>query len=174
MSDQNFAAEEFVNQSRKYLVEDFFPRIEHTIQLLTDEQVWWRPNEESNSIGNLMLHLEGNIRQWIVASVGGKINVRERDKEFSHRTMISGAELLEKLRTAVTEVDEVLRDLSPSVLSERRSIQGFDVSVLEAIYHVVEHFSMHTGQIFYIAKLLTGTDLNFYSFDAQGTARKTW
>ena len=133
---------------------------------MTDEQIWWRPNEESNSIGNLVLHLCGNARQWIVAGIGGAPNARERDAEFAQREAIERGELLGLLRTTLSDVDAVLKALPHEMLLERRTIQSSDVDVLEAIFHVTGHFSMHTGQIFLLTKLLTGTDLRFYGFEA--------
>ena len=152
----------FIARSRYHLSEDFLPKIERCLSLLTDEQIWWRPNSESNSIGNLILHLSGNARQWIVCGVGGAADARDRDAEFARREVIPGAELRSILKQTLREVDATLAQFDPSKLLERRTIQGLDVSVLEAILHVVEHFSMHVGQIVYITKHLTAHDLHFY------------
>ena len=152
----------FIARSRYHLSEDFLPKIERCLNLLTDEQIWWRPNPESNSIGNLLLHLSGNARQWIVCGVGGAADARDRDAEFARREMIPGAELRSILTQTLREVDATLAQFDPSKLLETRNIQGLDVSVLEAILHVVEHFSMHVGQILYITKQLTAHDLHFY------------
>jgi uncharacterized damage-inducible protein DinB len=146
------------------------PKIERCLGRLTDEQIWWRPNEESNSIGNLVLHLCGNARQWIVCGVGGAVSARDRDAEFAQRETIERNRLLALLRTTLTDVDSTLRDLEPKLsdsqtLLARRTIQGSDVDVLEAIFHVTEHFSMHTGQIIMLTKMMTTADLRFYEFD---------
>lgn len=109
-----------------------------------------------------MLHLSGNARQWIVSGVGGANGVRDRPQEFAERSLIPRDELLKRLRETLIDVDEVLRRLDPATLLEQRTIQGCDVTLLQAIFHVVEHFSMHTGQIIYITKQLTATDLHFY------------
>ena len=132
---------------------------------MSDEQIWWRPNEESNSIGNLVLHLCGNARQWIVSGVGGSPDRRERDAEFAQRDAIDRAELLALLRTTLGDVESVLKNLPSETLLERRAIQGSDVDVIEAIFHVTEHFSMHTGQIIMMTKMLTSSDLSFYGFE---------
>ena len=132
------------------------------LNLLTDEQIWWRPNSESNSIGNLLLHLSGNARQWIVCGVGGAADARDRDAEFARREMIPREELRLLMKQTLREVDAALAQFNPDNLTETRTIQGLDVSVLEAILHVVEHFSMHVGQIVYITKHLTAHDLHFY------------
>ena len=140
---------------------------------LTDEQIWWRPNEASNSIGNLILHLTGNVTQWIIGGVGNQPVVRDRQKEFDERSVISGSELLAKLEQTLERVSEVLSELDASSLMESRKIQGNDVTVLQAIYHVVEHFSMHTGQILLLTKIITAEDLRLYEFPA-GAAKKKW
>ncbi len=155
---------EFLARSRYHLSEDFLPKIERCLALLTDEQIWWRPNSQSNSIGNLLLHLSGNARQWIVCGVGAAPDARDRDAEFAQRELIPRAELSSLLRQTLREVDSTLAEFDPGKLVETRKIQGLDVSVLEAILHVVEHFSMHTGQIILMTKMLTQEDLAFYEF----------
>ena len=112
-----------------------------------------------------MLHLCGNARQWIVSGVGGAPDNRERDAEFAQREAIERGELLALLRTTLSDVEAVLNNVSPETLLDRRAIQGSDVDVLEAIFHVTEHFSMHTGQIILQTKLLTGRGLRFYDFE---------
>jgi len=143
------------------------------LERLTDAQIWWRANEESNSIGNLVLHLCGNARQWIVCGVGGAVSERDRDAEFAQREVIGRDKLLSLLRTTLADVDSTLRDVNTEILLERRTIQGSDVDLLEAIFHVTEHFSMHAGQIFLLTKLLTATDLRFYDFEA-GAPVERW
>jgi uncharacterized damage-inducible protein DinB len=132
---------------------------------LTDEQVWWRANEESNSIGNLMLHLAGNARQWIVSGLGGITDQRDRSWEFAQREGMSREELVKRLQEVVSEVDSVLNSLDLSKLLDNRLIQGNEVTALAAVFHVTEHFSMHTGQIILLTKLLTAKDLHFYGFE---------
>lgn len=155
----------FIDCAAQFLGDEYLPKIERCLEKLTDEQIWWRANEESNSIGNLILHLCGNARQWIISGVGSQADKRVRDAEFAQRQIISRDELLELLRTTLAEIDTVLRTLDPSTLLERRHIQGHDVDILQAIFHVTEHFSMHTGQIIILTKLLTASDLRFYGFE---------
>ena len=164
---------EFLTAARKYLREDYLPKIERCLERLSDEQVWWRPNEQSNSIGNLLLHLEGNARQWILSGVGGGPDARVRQREFDERTQLPRATLVEKLRATLGEVDGVLAQLTARELGGRRKIQGHDVSVLAAVFHVVEHFSMHTGQIILLTKTLTASDLAFYDTSG-GDPRPDW
>jgi uncharacterized damage-inducible protein DinB len=169
----NDTGQEFIARSRYHLSEDFLPKIERCLERLSDEQIWWRPNDQSNSIGNLVLHLCGNARQWIVCGVGGAADARNRDAEFAQREKIPRGELSSLLKRTVTDVDRTLVQLAASELLERRTIQGSEVSVLEAIFHVVEHFSMHTGQILMLTKMLTNADLAFYRFEGT-TAVPKW
>jgi uncharacterized damage-inducible protein DinB len=163
----------FIERALEYLLGHYQPKIERCLEKLTDEQIWWRPNEESNSIGNLVLHLCGNARQWIVAGVGSEADTRVRDSEFAQRDVITRAELLTLLHSTSTDVQKVLQSLDPNTLLSRRTIQGHDVDVLEAIFHVTEHFSMHTGQIILLTKMFTAADLRFYDFES-GTPIQTW
>src|SRR5256714_12195364 len=156
---------EFISRSRYHLAKDFLPKIERCLERLTDEQIWWRPNEQSNSIGNLLLHLSGNARQWIVCGVGGAADARDRDAEFAQRDVIARSHLHALVTRTLADVDATLAQFNPNQLLERRTIQGLDVSVLEAILHVVEHFSMHTGQVLMMTKMLTNADLAFYEFN---------
>ncbi len=149
-----------------FLLDDYLPKIERCLEKLTDEQIWWRANEESNSIGNLILHLCGNARQWIIAGVGGQADNRNRDAEFAQRDTIPRTELLTLLRSTLSEIKTTLETLDPEIVLDRRKIQGNDVDILEAIFHVTEHFSMHTGQILLLTKMLTASDLRFYDFEA--------
>ena len=163
----------FISCASEFLLGDYLPKIERCLEKLTDEQIWWRANEDSNSIGNLILHLCGNARQWIICGVGGEPDHRNRDAEFERRDPIPRDELLMLLRSTLSEIQTTLETLDPSMLLERRKIQGHDVDILEAIFHVTEHFSMHAGQIFLLTKLLTASDLRFYDFEA-GAPVERW
>ncbi len=167
-------AQAFIDQSRRFLFKEYLRKIERCVDELSEEDLWWRPNETSNSVGNLLLHLAGNVRQWIVHGVGGAHDVRQRQQEFDERNPLPAEVLLAGLREALEEVDRVLADLDPADLSQRCHIQGLEVTAFEAIYHVVEHFSTHVGQIIYITKLRTGRDLRFYEMNADGSVRRGW
>jgi uncharacterized damage-inducible protein DinB len=156
------AAQGFLEQSRAYLQDDYVPRIARCLDQLSEEDVWWRPNEASNSICNLILHVMGNARQWILHGVGGAPDVRHRQEEFDQREAIPKDQLLSRLSITIAEVADVLCRVPPEELLERRSIQGYDTTVLGAIYHVVEHFAMHTGQIILLTKARTGRDAGLY------------
>ncbi len=155
-------ADEFIAYARKKLLGEYFPRIERCFQELNDEDIWWRAHETNNSVGNLVLHLCGNVRQWIVAGLGGAPDTRNRPQEFAERTQIPKEKLLNKLHATLVEADGVLERFDRSKILEVRRIQNYDVTCLEAIFHVVEHFSGHLGQIIYITKLRRGIDLKFY------------
>ena len=151
----------------------YLPKIEHCLEQLDDDQIWWRANRESNSIGNLALHLCGNARQWIVAGLGRQPDDRRRDDEFAQIEVIPRDELLAILRTTLADVESVMTKLDPAAILEKRLIQGTEVGVLQAIFHVTEHFSMHTGQIITLTKMLVQKDLRFYDFSS-GTPVSTW
>ncbi len=155
----------FIDQARKFLRDEYLPKLERCLEQLTDEQIWWRTNEQSNSIGNLLLHLSGNARQWIVCGLGDAKDARVRQQEFDERRMIPRAELLATVRQTLRDVDAVLAGFDHGKLLDRYPIQGTTATALEAIFHVTEHFSMHTGQIILITKLLTASDLHFYEFE---------
>lgn len=165
---------EFLLISRRYLRGDYLPKLLVCLETLTDEDVWWRMNEASNSIGNLVLHLCGNARQWIVAGVGGARDLRTRQQEFDQRAVIPRTELMARLRTTIEDVDAVLATVDPATLLDSRTIQGLDTTVMGAIYHVVEHFSTHTGQIVMLTKQRTGHDLGFWEARADGTVARRW
>lgn len=167
------AASAFIAKARSLLMTDYLPKIERCMERLDDEQVWWRRGEESNSIGNLILHLSGNVRQWIVSGIGGSTDTRVRQSEFDERAQIPRAELLKRLRETLSEADAVLANFQPDRILERRIFQGTEEITLDAVFHVVEHFSMHTGQIILLTKMLVESDLRFYDFSA-GVPRADW
>ncbi|MGO9318685.1 MAG: DinB family protein [Terracidiphilus sp.] len=156
--------ERFLEQSRHILIEQCWPRLRGCVESLTEEQLWWRSNEACNSIGNLLLHLNGNVREWLVVSFNRLEDNRNRPAEFNQRESISASALLHQLGATIQQASEVLARLTPAELLAQYEIQGYKVSGLEAVYHVVEHFSMHYGQVLYIVKTLQGADLGFYSY----------
>lgn len=153
---------DFLAFSREKLLEQYWPRLRTCVESLTDDQVWWRPNDASNSIGNLILHLNGNVRQWIVSSFNKLEDKRDRPAEFSERRIIPATELLAKLSATMQEASEILSRVTEADLQISFQIQGYKVTGLRAIYQVVEHFGMHYGQIVFITKLVRARDLGFY------------
>ncbi len=165
------AAGLFLDFSRQKLLEQYWPRLRSCVGTLTDEQVWWRPNAACNSIGNLLLHLNGNVHQWLVASFNRLDDGRDRPAEFSARQAAPGAALLALLDETMQEASRVLARLSEADLLATYAIQGYTVSGLAAVYQVVEHFGMHYGQILYVTKMLQERDLGFYrELDKTGRA----
>ncbi len=149
--------------ARMKLVTEFWPRVCKCLDSLTEDQVWWRPNENSNSIGNLLLHVNGNLRQWILVPLGGLPDERDRDAEFAERRRLGTDELRRNLEQTLHEVDAVVGRQQSDDLVKTYTIQRYEnMTALAAIFHVTEHFAMHFGQILYITKLLTGTDLGFF------------
>ncbi|HWB84156.1 MAG TPA: DinB family protein [Bryobacteraceae bacterium] len=134
-------------------------RIEACLSLLNEEQVWARGGEHENAIGNLVLHLCGNVGQWLLAGVGGAPDTRVRDREFQARGGITIPQLKELLERSIAEATALLERVPPEQLTQRITVQKHDETVLEAIYHVVEHFSMHTGQIIFATKVISGKSL---------------
>ncbi|HXH50035.1 MAG TPA: DUF1572 family protein [Terriglobia bacterium] len=156
-----------LKEARRVLVEIYPPRIARCLKLLSDEEIWWRPNSASNSVGNLALHLQGNVRQWIISGLGGQADRRDRDREFAETGPVPRRVLLDGLRKTVKEADRVLENLRQPDLLRRYSIQGYRVTGLQAVCHVAEHFAFHAGQIIFVTKLRRGKDLKFTRLPAQ-------
>lgn len=152
----------FLEFSRRKLGTQYWPRLKTCVESLNDEQIWWRPNAASNSIGNLILHLNGNVRQWLIDSFNQQPDHRDRPAEFAATEGESGAALIEKLGATIEEALAVLGRLTETELTAEYEIQFYQGTGLEAIYQVIEHFGLHYGQIAYITKLLRGEDLGFY------------
>jgi uncharacterized damage-inducible protein DinB len=163
----------FLARSRYYLSGEYLPKIRKCIEALPPDAIWRRANESSNSIGNLLLHLAGNVSQWIVEGIGGKAVHRDRPSEFSARGGWSDQALIDNLDRALADADSVLAGLTPADLTRPYVMQERDNTVLTAIYHVVEHFAMHTGQIVLLAKTYAPDSIHFYD-DSSGAARPLW
>ena len=153
---------EFIESSRTLLGRDYMPKLRRIVEMLSEDDIWWRPNEVSNSVGNMLLHMCGNLGQWVVSGAGGAPDDRDRPREFSERGPIPKADLMEKVERMADHVDRVLVDLGEATLLDRLTVQKFDVSRLHAIYHSIEHFGYHLGQIAYVAKLRNGKDLGIF------------
>jgi uncharacterized damage-inducible protein DinB len=173
MSNPGSHAALFLEHSRYCLGVEYPAKLRSAVLALPADKIWWRPDEHSNSAGNLLLHLNGNVSQWILSGVGRRAGSRDRAAEFSARGGPLAPALLSELENTLGEVDRILAALTPGELLEPRSIQGRNITVLEAIYHVVEHFSMHLGQIVLLAKLHAPGSIAFYE-DAGGLAHPVW
>jgi uncharacterized damage-inducible protein DinB len=161
----------FLRQARFRLREDYLFKISRALAVLNDPQVWHRPNAASNSIGNLLLHLAGNLRQWIVSGVGGVTDVRERDLEFAARESLSKGELLMRLSEVIDDADKILAKLEDEIVAAGSDQplqnlilpQGYLQTTLDAVFHAVEHFSYHTGQVILLAKWQAEGEIKFYN-----------
>jgi len=137
-------------------------KIGHCVNQLSDEQIWWRPAASLNSIGNLMLHLCGNLEQWIVAGIGGAADTRRRPAEFAERGPLPKSLLLEKLTRIVASAQQTLARSNPAELARERTIQGFTTTGWGAIFHSVPHFNGHTQEIVCYTRMQLGDAYKFY------------
>lgn len=160
--------EALVTEVNFRLFEECVPRIKNCLERLPDEKVWWRPNTSSNSIGNLVLHLCGNVRQWIISGVGEETDVRRRSEEFDERGPVAREKLLALLDALEPDVRRVLAKVDPEDLMTVKPVQVYEHTVLTMLVHVTEHFSYHTGQIAWITKMLKDEDLGFYAGEDLG------
>ncbi len=160
----------FLDSSRKLLFGQHWPRMKTCVESLTTEQIWWRPNQASNSIGNLLLHLNGNVRQWLVTTFNHGEDKRNRPAEFAAKEGGTAKKLLDRLGATLDEAAQVLERLTPAELLSNYEVQGYHTNGVYVVYHVIEHFGMHYGQIVYITKYLSGKDLGFYK-DLRQTGR---
>jgi uncharacterized damage-inducible protein DinB len=167
------AAEIFLSRSRYWLTKEYPIKLRHCVNALPPGAVWARPNATSNSVGNLLVHLAGNVSEWILSGVGGRAVSRYRAGEFTRTEGGNASELLDNLERVLREADEVLSGLTEKDLVKPLVIQERETTVLSAVYHVVEHFAMHTGQIILLTKIYAPDKIHFYE-DAGGLARPTW
>ena len=164
-------AKHFIAQSRGFLSSDYLPKIERCLEVLSDENVWWRANEASNSIGNLLLHLEGSTLAWIIGVAGGVHNERDRQQEFDERGPFPTTILVRHLDELVEEMEKVLNNLTAERMLQPVDVQGFNENGVSVLVHIVEHFSYHTGQITYYVKWRKNINTAYYgdmNLDAVG------
>ena len=154
--------EEFIGQAI-HRIDENTQKLATCMQELNENEIWKRPNLHSNSVGNIILHLCGNIRQYAISSLGNSKDVRERDKEFSADGGNSGPELFRKLTDTIEQAKSVIQSTTEKELLRERKVQGYTHSVIGIILHVTEHYSYHTGQIIFWTKLLKDKDLGFYA-----------
>ena len=158
--ERNFQIE-FVNQCQ-YRMDESLRMIKRSFEKLSEEMIWQKPNPVTNSIGNLILHLCGNITQYGIASLTGAVDQRDRDLEFSTTDGWDKKALITKLESTVKEAKSVFERLPSKVFLEEKGVQGFYFSGIGRMLHVVEHFSYHTGQIALCTNMMTEKDLDFY------------
>jgi uncharacterized damage-inducible protein DinB len=165
--------EEFIARSRYWLVKEYPIKLRHCVEALPRQAVWTRPDNECNSIGNLLVHLKGNVTEWILGGVGGREYNRNRASEFAQQEGGDARALLDDLESVLRDADSVLSELTLADLERPLLIQDRETTVLAAVYHVVEHFAMHSGQIIFLTKMYAPGKIRFYE-DAGGLARPTW
>jgi len=153
---------EFISQSI-FRIDESTHRIRLCLEALPEEAMWQRPNASSNTIGNLILHLCGNIRQYAISSLSGAEDARQRDAEFAATAGPGKRALLERLSDTVEEAKASIQSLDATELLRVRMVQGFQLSGMGIIIHVTEHYSYHTGQIAFWTKFLQDRDLGFYA-----------
>lgn len=149
-------------QEAIHLLSQCLMKTEHCLNQLTEEQVWFRTHETANSIGNLILHLAGNLNQWAVSGVGGQSDTRSREQEFAARGDTTKNELLVQLKVAVQDASEVIQSLSQDDWLKPLQIQGFQVNAYAAIAHTTSHFVGHTHQIIFITRMILGEHYQFH------------
>ena len=154
--------DEIIKDVKVRIFDECFPRIRQCVGLINENQLWHRSNENSNSIGNLILHLCGNIRQYIVSGIGGAKDVRERHLEFSEPGPLSHDHLNNLMKDLLKDVSNVLEKIKAEDLILIKEVQGFTMSVTSILIHVTEHLSYHTGQIAFYTKQIKDVDLKFY------------
>ena len=148
-------------------------RILDCLSRLSEDQIWARGNSNSNSVGNLVLHLIGNLGQWVVSGVGGEPDHRDRDAEFNARSGIPRAELAARLHARLDQVVRIVESLPVERLLEPVSPQGYTLPVIEVITHITEHFYHHGGQIILLTKLYLDVDLAYYRHLAKNNETHT-
>jgi uncharacterized damage-inducible protein DinB len=162
MNMENTFYGEFIDRAIEHLDQNT-KKIKSCMAELDEQEIWLSPNGHLNSAGNLILHLCGNIRQYIISSLGGLPDTRERDSEFSTKGGLTRAELVDKLHNTLEEARSVISKADPENLLRKRIVQGMNYSGVGIIIHVTEHYSYHTGQIIFLTKLLKDVDMGFYS-----------
>ncbi|MDH3243757.1 MAG: DUF1572 domain-containing protein [Saprospiraceae bacterium] len=151
-----------ISEVRRRLVKECSERTLKCLGLLSEQEIWYRPNEHSNSVGNLVLHLCGNVRQWLFSTLGGKPDIRQRQAEFDEKGPIPGKDLEQMIEDLMDEVNRLLDNLKPEDLLKTYPVQGFDESGVAILLHVTEHFSYHVGQITYFVKAHKDLSVGYY------------
>ncbi|MEL7340350.1 MAG: DinB family protein [Bacteroidota bacterium] len=152
-----------IAEAKRRLIDESIPRIRLCLAQLSEADIWYRPNENSNSVGNLVLHLCGNVRQWLIAGLGQLADTRQREQEFSERGPLPTPYLLQQLDLLENEISQTLTQLTPSALTHSYTVQGFAENGVSILVHVVEHFSYHVGQITYFTKAHKDIDTGYYA-----------
>lgn len=152
----------FIAAIKQHLFDENWPRLKQCLLLCDENLLWYRANDNTNSIGNLVLHLEGNLTQWVLHGIGREPDNRQRDLEFVPNQNFTAAQLLADFEKLISELKRTIEKLEPTNLIENRKVQGFETTVAGILVHVTEHFSYHLGQISLLVKQLKDIDLKYY------------
>jgi uncharacterized damage-inducible protein DinB len=155
-----------VEEVKRRIIEESISKILKCVDLLTEEELNYRPNENCNSIGNLIVHLNGNVRQWILSAAGGKQDIRNRNSEFDQSRRYNKPVLKDILKKLADDLEETLPYLIQKNYLKIKKVQCYEENTISILIHAIEHFSYHTGQIAYITKFLKNSDLEFYADDS--------
>ena len=158
MSTKSLAISEF----EKRVLEENYSRIFKCLTMLDDSSIWFSPNGNIPSIGNLILHLSGNCRQWILSGLGGQADNRNRDEEFKVHKNIRKSDLIFLMENVKTNMRHVLKDIKEGQMDGIYNIQGYRLTGFSVLMHVMEHFSYHTGQITTLTKIITNKSTGYY------------
>ena len=148
-------AQEFLTETNNR-IEIAHDRIIHCLNQLPEEHIWRRPSPDVNSIGIILKHLCGNLRQWIISGIGGAKDIRNRPLEFEDDGNLNKTELVAEFNQIIDACKDAIKNFDPDSLLEIKRVQGFDRTAMRAIYGTVTHLELHAGQITYITRLLTG------------------
>lgn len=151
-----------LDEIRRRLLTEGIARAKACLHLLSEEEIWYRPNGNSNAMGNLVLHLNGNVRQWIMSAMGGEPDFRQRQLEFDARDSMRRQDLLEILEKLEADLRPVLDTITEEKLIQTYRVQGFSETGIAILIHVVEHFSYHVGQMTYFVKAMKDLDTEYY------------
>lgn len=162
MSNETQLISEIKKEFFRRVCEESISRIKKCLSMINDTHLWYRHNENVNSIGNLILHLEGNARQWIISGLGQKPDFRNRSSEFELQKNLSKNQLIMLLDTLEKDMEPVIQNLNEQTLTEVKKVQVFEETGLSIVIHVIEHFSYHTGQITLLTKQLTNKQTFYY------------
>ncbi|MCY4484873.1 MAG: DUF1572 family protein [Spirochaetaceae bacterium] len=130
--------------------------INHCFDQLGAEDLWWTPRAGSNSIGVIIQHLIGNLRQWAISGIGGEPDVRDRPAEFRVEARADKTSLQARFNRVLDRVAAVYAEVDDAAILDGRRIQGSDTTVLAAIYDTMSHLKLHTGQVLYLTRLRLG------------------
>ena len=153
----------FINEIKRRLIDECQERTLKCLDFLTEEEIWYRPNDQSNSVGNLVLHLCGNVKQWLHATIGGEKDTRTRQAEFDERGPVAKDTLKQMVKELMQKSEGILDNCTPEHLLRYYKVQGFEENGVGILIHVTEHFSYHVGQITYFVKAHKSLDVEYYA-----------